>query len=59
MKKRFIVKQTKLNRIVLGPDDDGSRSIEKLQREVRRLQALNASKDDLLRNLNAMSDYRR
>ena len=59
MKKRFIIKQTRLNRIVRGPDDDGSRSIEKLQRENRRLRSVNDSMEGLLKNLEAMSDYRR
>lgn len=59
MKKRIITPRKQLNRVVRGPDDDGSRSIEKLQREIRRLTAMNASKTDLLKQWEAMSDYRR
>ena len=54
MVKRRIVKRSNIPVMVLGPDDDRARTIEKLQRENRHLQRVNDSLNDLLRCLSNM-----
>jgi hypothetical protein len=54
MVKRRIVKRREIPIVVMGPDDDRSRTIEKLQRENRHLTRVNQSMQDLLKNLSNM-----
>ena len=55
MKKRHSAPRKPTPILVQGPDDDRSRTIEKLQRENRRLARLNASMEDLLRQIERMT----
>lgn len=55
MPKLRILKRTKRQTFVVGPDDDGQRSIEKLLRDNRRIASLNKSMTDLFRQMNNIS----
>jgi len=55
MKKRHIAPRKPAPILVQGPDDDRSRTIEKLQRENRHLARVNASMADLLRQIERMT----